>query len=101
MNIASWLQQTVSVKHRTGVGADGNPTYAVAVDVASRVERRTRSVLSSSGEQVEATHMVTVLAIVEEEDQLKLPGESTWRRAVAVNEGQNKAGVVTHYEVWL
>ena len=101
MNVSSWLNDTVTVKHRTGVSAGGNPTYATASDVPARVTRKTKTVLSSTGEQVEASHHITVLAEVEEEDQLQLAGESFYRRAVAIDEGKDKGGNVTHYEVWL
>ena len=101
MDIRSWLKDTITVKHRTGLGADGNPTYATAADVLSRVTRKTKAVLNASGEQVEASHHVTVMNEVEEEDQIQLSGESFYRRAIAVDEGKDKAGNVTHYEVWL
>lgn len=101
MDISGWLNETITVRHRTGLGADGNPTYATSADVAARIERRTRAVLNAGGEQIEASHMITVLTEVEEEDGILLPGETDYRRAVAVNRGLDKVANVTHYEVWL
>lgn len=100
LNVASWLHDTISVKQRTGLGADGTPTYDTASDVAARVLRKTEAMIDE-GERIEASHHVTVLTEISEDDQLQLPGESVYRRPVRVEAGRDKFGTVTHYEVWL
>lgn len=101
MNISSWLNTTVSVKTRTGVAATGNPSYSTSSSVAARVDKKTKAIPNADGERLLSQCMVTVLGEITTEDQIQLPGESVWRRAIVVDEGQDKHGNITHYEVWL
>lgn len=101
MNIAAWCTQTVTVRQRTGVGANGNPTFSATSDLPARVVRRTKAFVSASGETIHASHHITLLTSIDEYDQILLPGESDYRRPMRVNEGRDKSGAVTHYEVWL
>jgi hypothetical protein len=101
MNISSWLTQTVTVRHATGLGANGNPTFSATSELSARVSRKTKAIVTATGETVEANHHITLLDKLDEEDQLMLPGESSYRRPIRVDEGLDKGGNVTHYEVWL
>lgn len=102
MNLSHWFNDEITVAARTGLAANGNPSYGTPqTGVRARVERKTKAVLNKSGEQVQASHWLATETSIAEGDRVQLAGESFYRRAVAVAEGKDRAGSVTHYEVWL
>ena len=102
MNVASWFNDTITIAARTGLAASGNPSYGTPqTGVPARVEIKTKAVINAQGERVFASHWLMTQTEVKVEDRIQLSGESFYRRAIAVAEGKNKCGAVTHYEVWL
>jgi hypothetical protein len=102
VNVASWLNDTITLAARTGLAASGNPSYGTPqTGVPARVEIKTKAVVNAQGERVFASHWLMTQTEVKVEDRIQLSEESFYRRAIAVAEGKDKRGAVTHYEVWL
>ena len=100
MNVTSWFVDTIQVFQRSGLGGDGDPDYGAASTISARVVKKTVAVTSSSGDEIFASHHISSLTDIQEDDQVLLAGESKKRRCVKAEQGRDKSGNVTHYEAW-
>lgn len=73
-DLAALCRQYVTVEHRTGVDAQGNPTYGAASSHRCRVSGVARLVLNARGEAVYSTASVHFVAnpAVAQHDRLTL-----------------------------
>jgi hypothetical protein len=106
MNLAGWLNQTITVQSPSGSSDYGDPTWGAKRDVRARVELTRKKVRSAAGELVDMTHMVFTTEAITINDRIWVPGTTSTvvkqaRRPVSVMAVPRKDGVTDHYETAL
>jgi hypothetical protein len=104
MNLAHLLTQTITVAARTGVDANGDPTYGAATPLPGYVERA-EGVANEGPKGTTNTDMwkVATTTRIEPESRVWLPGESTADAGAARLAGRSTAvynpwsGVTDYY----
>ncbi len=104
MNIAHLLTQTITVAERTGVDANGDPTYGAATPLAGYAER-TEGVANEGASGTASTDRwkVATATAIAPESRVWLPGADTGSAGAARLAGQSTAvynpwtGVTDYY----
>lgn len=96
--------QTISVAAPTGVGNDGELSYAAPVDIVARVEPLDRSRELARGTQSTSTHRIYTETHIKMDHRVWLPGDSSAdatlaRRPKYVLELVDELGNLDHYEI--
>ena len=98
MGLESLLQQTVQIRHRTGVSYTGDPEYGEPVTYAARISYRNKRVFTAGGGERASTAHITALAEVGDADLVILP-DGTERVPLAVKRTYSKMGVFHHSSI--
>lgn len=101
---AALLTETITVKHKTGVAASGDPTYGSPVTFPARIERAGQRQVSTSGDQLNDTTLLFTVDTLSRSDLVWFPEDDTSsseaaHRPVSVEQMRDLDGVVSHYEV--
>jgi hypothetical protein len=90
MDVTHLLQQTITIAPRTGMGADGTPTYGAQATRACRVEYAQGVVREGQdGTEIRTRATIITLAAIGPEDRVWLPGADTSSTAAARLPGPN------------
>lgn len=96
--------QTISVAAPTGVGNDGELSYAAPITAAARVEPLDRTRELERGTQAGSTHRIYTETQIKMDHRVWLPGDSSAdatlaRRPKFILELVDEFGNLDHYEV--
>lgn len=99
-----WLIHTVTVAARTGVNANGEPTYAAQTTLRARVEKKTVFMRGPDGRQVLARHVLSAPGVLAYDAAYWFPAigvgdvaddtstQDAARSPVAIDSATNKRG---------
>lgn len=101
MNIASWLNHTVTMETRTGLNEHGDPTWSAQSTVAARVTHRQSVRLSGRNERI-SNYEIASLVEIPLGARVWLPGDDTTddndaRRVVDSENADDKSGSTRLY----
>lgn len=105
MDISDSLTETISVKHKTAVSKEGDPTYGSVVTMKARIERFRATDVGEGTTRQDETRIFTLQAILNS-DLIFLPEDSTatndnGRRPQRTEAMKDLDGVTSHYETVL
>lgn len=66
MIISTMLNETVTIRQRSGISVTGDASYGAASTIAARIENRSETVRNFRGEEVEASHVIYTLVPTDE-----------------------------------
>lgn len=97
------LTETLTVKRKTGITKEGDPTYGAAFTMAARIERGRLTQVGQTGELLDDVALVFTNDELLDTDLVWFPEDTTGsveqaHRPIRVEPQRDLDGAVSHYE---